>query len=92
MRLTLPTLPFFAARHLRQYLALLLLVAICSNSYAAELSRVRPERVGMSSSRLERLDSVLAAYVEEDLVAGQVTVVLRKGRIVYSTANGMRNK
>lgn len=92
MRLTLPTLPFFAARHLRQYLALLVLVAICSNSYAAELSRVRPERVGMSSSRLERLDSVLAAYVEEDLVAGQVAVVLRKGRIVYSTANGMRNK
>jgi CubicO group peptidase (beta-lactamase class C family) len=92
MRLTLPTLPFFATRHLRQYLALLVLVAICSNSYAAELSRVRPERVGMSSSRLERLDSVLAAYVEEDLVAGQVAVVLRKGRIVYSTANGMRNK
>lgn len=92
MRLTLPTLPFFAARHLRQYLALLALVAICNNSYAAELSRVRPERVGMSSSRLERLDSVLAAYVEEGLVAGQVAVVLRKGRIVYSTANGMRNK
>lgn len=89
MRLTRPLL---TPANYRKYLSLLLLAAVCSSSYAAELSRVRPERVGMSSARLERLDSVLNTYVDEELVAGQVAVVLRKGRIVYSTANGMRDK
>lgn len=59
--------------------------------HAAELSRARAERVGMSSERLERLDQTMKAYVEEERLAGQVILVLRQGRIVYSTANGMRN-
>jgi len=45
----------------------------------------------MSSERLERLDEVMKAYVEEESLAGQVIMVLREGRVVYSTANGMRN-
>jgi len=76
----------------RQALALLLLLSVWTTSFAAEFSRVRPERVGMSSARLERLDAVLDAYVDEGLVAGQVALVLRKGRIAYSAANGMRNR
>ena len=57
------------------------------NSWNA-CSRVRPERAGMSSERLERLDAVLKSYVDSGQVAGQVAMVLRKGRVVYSTANG----
>ena len=46
----------------------------------------------MSSERLERLDAVLKSYVDSGQVAGQVAMVLRKGRVVYSTANGWQNK
>lgn len=69
-----------------------LLVLIYSSSVlAAELSSTRPERVGMSSERLQRLDATLKSYVENDQLAGQVVLVLRNGRIAYSAANGMQD-
>ena len=68
------------------------LCAVTQASLAADFSRVRPERAGMSSERLERLDAVLRSYVDKGQVAGQVAIVLRKGRVVYSTANGWQNK
>ena len=68
------------------------LSAVTQASLAADFSRVRPERAGMSSERLERLDAVLKSYVDNGQVAGQVAMVLRNGRVVYSTANGWQNK
>ena len=66
-------------------------VLLSSTIAAADLSRSRPEELGISSERLGRLDTVLNSYVEENLIAGQVLLVLRKGRIVHSLANGMRD-
>ena len=66
-------------------------VLISSTIAAADLSRSRPEELGISSERLGRLDTVLNSYVEENLIAGQVLLVLRKGRIAHSLANGMRD-
>jgi CubicO group peptidase (beta-lactamase class C family) len=75
-----------------RYSFTLLLLLLCSGSLlAADFDRERPERLGMSSERLERLDSALKSYVEDERLAGQVVVVLRNGRIAYSAANGMRN-
>ena len=75
-----------------RYSFTLLLLLLCSGSLlAADFDRARPERLGMSSERLERLDSALKSYVEDERLAGQVVVVLRNGRIAYSAANGMRN-
>ena len=59
---------------------------------AAEFRTTSPERVGMSAERLERLDQALSSYVENNQIAGQVVMVLRDGRIVFSDANGWRNK
>lgn len=71
---------------------LLALFLIFSSSVeGAEFSRTRAERVGMSSERLARLDEIMKSYVDAQSLAGQVILVLREGRIVYSTANGMRN-
>lgn len=64
---------------------------LSTSTFAADFDRARPERIGMSSERLERLDAVLKSYVESDQIAGQVVMVLRKGRIAYSSANGMQN-
>ena len=58
---------------------------------AADFARGKPERLGMSSQRLDRLGAVLKSYVDNDQVAGQVVLVLRYGHIVFSAANGMRN-
>ena len=66
-------------------------VLLSSTIAAADLSRSRPEELGISSERLGQLDTVLNSYVEENLIAGQVLLVLRKGRIAHSLANGMRD-
>lgn len=58
---------------------------------AADLAPIRPERAGMSAERLERLDAALREYVDEGRLAGQVALVLRGGRVVFSAANGMRD-
>ena len=68
------------------------LLATMQLGYAADFSRVRPERAGMSSERLDRLDTVLKSYVENEQLAGQVAMVLRKGRVVFSAANGWQDK
>ena len=69
----------------------LLLLVLSAASLAADFDRARPERLGMSSARLERLDAVLKSYVDNDQVAGQVVIVLRRGRIAYASANGMQD-
>ncbi len=74
----------------RQLVPLLLLL-LSTVSLAADFDKVRPERLGMSSERLERLDAVLKSYVENDQIAGQVVMVLRKGKVAYASANGMQN-
>lgn len=74
-----------------QSLSAFLIATFTIAASAADFSRSRPERLGMSSERLDSLDSVLKSYVDTDQLAGQVVLVLRNGRIAYSTANGMQD-
>ena len=85
MRVSLPFLRLFAT-------ITVVLLATAQLGFAADFSRVRPERAGMSSERLDRLDTVLKSYVENEQLAGQVAMVLRKGRVVFSAANGWQDK
>ena len=50
-----------------------------------------PEAVGMSSDRLQRLDRVMQGYVDRDEVAGVVTLVARRGKVVHFSALGERD-
>jgi len=72
----------------------LLAIFLCAPpSLAAQaLPRALPEDVGMSSSRLERLDDALQKYVDEDRLPGGVAVVLRHGQVVYQNAFGLRDR
>jgi CubicO group peptidase (beta-lactamase class C family) len=55
---------------------------------AKTLPRSKPEKVGMSSQRLARMDGLLSAAVEEKSIPGAVVLVGRKGKIVYRKAFG----
>lgn len=48
-----------------------------------------PEDVGMSSERLARIGAVVAQHIEAGNVAGAVTLVARRGRIVHFEAHGL---
>ena len=47
---------------------------------------------GVSSARLQRLEAVLQEYVAGERLPGAVTVVARRGQIVYSKAVGHRDR
>ena len=55
---------------------------------AGELPRAEPEEVGLSSERLERLDKVMQQYVDEEKLAGVVTLVARHGKIAHLSTLG----
>lgn len=62
--------------------------------YAAadNLSYATPESVGMSSDRLERIAPVLQHYVDSGELAGVVSMIARRGEIVYFDEYGVLDK
>lgn len=44
---------------------------------------VKPESVGLSSQRLQRIDQLIDQHIEEKKIAGAVVLVARKGKIAY---------
>ncbi len=55
-----------------------------------ELPRAKPESVGMSSERLERVGEAMQRYIDADLVPGTVTLIARRGKVVHFEARGER--
>jgi len=51
----------------------------------------KPESVGISSSRLARLDTFLQQSVERGLIPNAATFIVRKGKVVHYKAFGYRN-
>jgi CubicO group peptidase (beta-lactamase class C family) len=58
---------------------------------AADLPTASPESVGMSASRLARLDAALQADVAAGKLPGIVVAVARRGKVVYQRAIGVAN-
>ena len=52
---------------------------------------VTPERVGMSSQRLERISQLNRRFVAEGRIPGVLTAVLRDGKLVHQSATGTRS-
>ena len=52
------------------------------------LQEAQPETVGMSATRLERMDAVINDYIAKKGQAGVAVLVARNGRIVYHKAYG----
>ena len=66
---------------------LLLSVAVNADE---RLPMADPEEVGMSSERLQRIDTLMQEYIDADLLAGTVTLVARGGKVVHLAAYGDR--
>ena len=52
------------------------------------LPMTKPESVGMSRERLQRITPVMQQYIDEKLVPGTVTLVARHGKVVHFEAQG----
>src|SRR5712691_10837369 len=49
----------------------------------------RPEDVGFSSERLQRINETVQRYIEAGQITGAVTMVSRKGRVAHFEAQGL---
>jgi len=56
---------------------------------AAFAQTARPEAVGMSSERLNRVNEMVGRYIASGEITGAVTLVARSGRIVHLQAHGV---
>lgn len=69
-------------------LAFTFAVLASATSLAADLPISSPEKVGMSSERLKRMNDVIHAYVDKGRTPGVVTLIARHGKIVHVDAYG----
>jgi CubicO group peptidase (beta-lactamase class C family) len=78
----------------RRSIVLILIVSLLAagHAVASDLPRAKPEQVGLSSERLERITQALRADVERGRIPGAVVVIARKGRVAYVQAVGFRDK
>jgi len=83
---------------LRKPLRLLTAVSLVSASMlshgqtpASGLPMADPESVGMSTERLQRIDAFTQRYIDNEMVAGTVTLVARQGKVVHLSAQGMKD-
>jgi CubicO group peptidase (beta-lactamase class C family) len=49
----------------------------------------RPEDVGISSERLQRVTQLIQRYIDTKVISGAVAVVARRGRVAYFEATGL---
>ena len=76
-------------------LAVLSLVALAAYERPraqSDLPMAKPETVGVSSKRLERVKAYIQEYIDTNQIAGAVTLIARKGKVVHHEAQGWRVK
>ena len=76
----------------RALTGLVLALLVVTPAIAADLPTAKPEQVGLSSERLDRITQVLRADVERGRIPGAVVLVARKGRVAYLQPVGFRDR
>ncbi len=77
---------------LHRLLLLILLAAVSSASIAKELPEAKPERVGMSSDRLQKLTELMNTRVEDGTMVGGLGMIARNGRVIYTQTYGQADR
>ena len=72
-------------------LAALLCLLTVAFAEAQSLPTAKPEQVGLSSERLNRLTAMLKADVDKGVIPGAVVLVARHGKVALFEAVGVRN-
>ena len=83
---------FVTASALAAALTVLLSTAGIHGVDLADLPTAEPEAVGMSSERLQRIDTTMQRYIDSNQLAGTVTLIARHGKVVHVSAQGWRHK
>jgi len=74
---------------LRATAMLLLLLTLVLSALAAETPRAKPDDVGISAQRLQRIHELMQRHIDAADFAGTVTLVARNGRVAHLEAQGL---
>jgi CubicO group peptidase (beta-lactamase class C family) len=72
----------------RLTLTALFLAALAPQAVAQGLPPAAPESVGLSGPRLQRLSDAMRRAVDDQTIAGAVTLVARRGKVVHLESHG----
>ncbi|SMF13696.1 CubicO group peptidase, beta-lactamase class C family [Alteromonadaceae bacterium Bs31] len=73
-------------------LFLLCIFALSALAFAQDMPSSKPEKLGLSSERLQWLDKTFQAYVDQQHMSGSVVLAARKGKVFYHKAFGLRDR
>ena len=80
-----------ACRVLSVVLCYALIALLLAPLQAQTLPKAKPEDVGLSTERLQRINELIQRYIDSNDITGAVTLVARKGRIAHYEAQGQMN-
>ena len=67
------------------------LVLIASAAWGRSLPTVEPEKVGLSSERLQRIGEVLQEEIDQGRLPGAIVLIAREGEVAYFESFGLRD-
>ncbi|HXY01305.1 MAG TPA: serine hydrolase domain-containing protein [Candidatus Limnocylindrales bacterium] len=76
----------------RVFLSLLFCALVCSICTAQDLPTAKPESVGLSAERLDRIGKAVQKSIDDKRIAGAVTLVMRRGQVAWIKAQGMQDR
>src|SRR5262245_17651901 len=79
------------ADRLRRFIAATLCCLLLAPRVAGQTSSAHPEDVGLSSDALARIKPALQDLVDRQQVSGVITLIARKGKVVYADSVGMQD-
>ena len=79
----------FAGRNRKIIPVLLGFLVLNVCALAQDIPTGKPESVGLSSERLERIGTVVQRDIDEKRIAGAVTLVIRRGHVAWFKSQGM---
>jgi len=65
---------------------------LTASAFAQDLPQAKPESVGLSSDRLERIATTVQRNIDDKRIAGAVTLVYRRGKVVWFKPQGMMDR
>src|SRR5258708_19630773 len=77
---------------MRPHVTMLLMAVIALPLAAASIQATKPEEVGLSSDRLQRLHQTIQRHIDGHDITGAVTLVARKGRVAHFEAHGLMDQ
>ncbi|TAL66656.1 MAG: class A beta-lactamase-related serine hydrolase [Bacteroidetes bacterium] len=71
------------------YLCLILAILPGCTQQENKLPTAKPEKVGMSSERINRIKPVMQRYIDENKLPGMLTMVARHGKVIHFEKYGL---